>query len=30
MTIRPINWNSIEDDKDLDVWNRLPSTWWLP
>ncbi|WP_130841660.1 class 1b ribonucleoside-diphosphate reductase subunit beta [Corynebacterium neomassiliense] len=28
--IRPINWNSIEDDKDLEVWNRLTSNFWLP
>ena len=21
--VRAINWNRIEDDKDLEVWNRL-------
>lgn len=25
-----INWNRIEDDKDLEVWNRLTSNFWLP
>jgi ribonucleoside-diphosphate reductase beta chain len=25
-----INWNRIEDDKDLEVWNRLCSNFWLP
>jgi len=25
-----INWNSIQDDKDLEVWNRLTSNFWLP
>lgn len=25
-----INWNRIEDDKDLDVWNRLTGNFWLP
>lgn len=25
-----INWNKIEDDKDLEVWNRLTSNFWLP
>ena len=28
--IRAINWNRIQDDKDLDVWNRLTSNFWLP
>ena len=28
--IRAINWNKIEDDKDLEVWNRLTSNFWLP
>lgn len=28
--IRAINWNRIEDDKDLEVWNRLTSNFWLP
>ena len=25
-----VNWNRIEDDKDLEVWNRLTSNFWLP
>lgn len=25
-----INWNKIEDDKDLEVWNRLVSNFWVP
>lgn len=25
-----INWNRIEDQVDLDVWNRLTSNFWLP
>ncbi|MCT4708555.1 class 1b ribonucleoside-diphosphate reductase subunit beta [Enterobacteriaceae bacterium H16N7] len=28
--IRAINWNKIEDEKDLEVWNRLTSNFWLP
>lgn len=28
--LRPINWNRIGDDKDLEVWNRLTSNFWLP
>lgn len=28
--IRAINWNRIEDDKDLEVWSRLTSNFWLP
>ena len=26
----PINWNRIQDDKDLGVWNRLTGNFWLP
>ncbi|WP_297322831.1 class 1b ribonucleoside-diphosphate reductase subunit beta [uncultured Bartonella sp.] len=29
-TIRAINWNKIEDEKDLEVWNRLTGNFWLP
>ncbi|RCL01645.1 MAG: ribonucleoside-diphosphate reductase beta chain [Candidatus Tokpelaia sp. JSC085] len=32
-TIRPIhaiNWNHMEDEKDLEIWNRLTSNFWLP
>ena len=25
-----INWNNIEDDKDLEIWNRLTTNFWLP
>ncbi len=27
---RAVNWNRIQDDKDLEVWNRLTSNFWLP
>ena len=27
---RAINWNRVQDDKDLEVWNRLTSNFWLP
>lgn len=29
-TISAINWNRIQDDKDLEVWNRLTTNFWLP
>jgi ribonucleoside-diphosphate reductase beta chain len=29
-TVRPINWNAVEDPIDLDVWNRLTANFWLP
>lgn len=28
--VSAINWNKIEDNKDLEVWNRLTSNFWLP
>ena len=28
--LRPVNWNRIADDKDLEVWNRLTANFWLP
>lgn len=28
--VSAINWNRLEDDKDLEVWNRLTSNFWLP
>ena len=28
--IRPVNWNRIVDEKDLEVWNRLIANFWLP
>ncbi|SDG52872.1 class 1b ribonucleoside-diphosphate reductase subunit beta [Sulfitobacter delicatus] len=27
---RAVNWNRIEDEIDLDVWNRLTVNFWLP
>ena len=29
-TVQAINWNRIEDEKDLEVWNRLVNNFWLP
>ena len=29
-TMFPINWNKIEDEMDLIVWNRLTTNFWLP
>lgn len=28
--LRPVNWNRVDDDKDLDVWQRLTANFWLP
>lgn len=28
--MRAINWNVINDDKDLEVWNRITQNFWLP
>ena len=28
--ISAINWNSIPDEKDLEVWDRLTANFWLP
>lgn len=28
--VRAINWNRVEDDMDLTIWNRLTSNFWLP
>lgn len=28
--LKAINWNRLEDDKDLEVWNRLTANFWLP
>lgn len=28
--VKAINWNKVEDQKDLDVWNRLTTNFWLP
>ena len=27
---RPIDWNSVDDPFDLEVWNKLTSNFWLP
>lgn len=27
---RAVNWNRLEDEKDLEVWNRLTVNFWLP
>lgn len=28
--LKAVNWNRIQDEKDLEVWNRLTSNFWLP
>ena len=28
--LRPIDWNTIEDQIDLDVWNKLLANFWVP
>ncbi|MDN5890171.1 MAG: class 1b ribonucleoside-diphosphate reductase subunit beta [Yaniella sp.] len=28
--LRPINWNHLDDPKDIEVWNRITSNFWLP
>lgn len=28
--VQAINWNRIEDEKDVEVWNRLVNNFWLP
>ncbi|QSF13811.1 class 1b ribonucleoside-diphosphate reductase subunit beta [Mycoplasma sp. Mirounga ES2805-ORL] len=28
--IRAVNWNVIDDEKDLEVWNRITQNFWLP
>ena len=28
--VNAINWNRIQDEKDVDVWNRLVNNFWLP
>lgn len=30
MTFEAINWNRIEDPKDVEVWNRLVNNFWVP
>ena len=29
-TVSAINWNRIQDNKDLEIWNRLTVNFWLP
>lgn len=28
--VKAINWNKLDDEKDLEVWNRLTANFWLP
>ncbi|HEP1499557.1 ribonucleotide-diphosphate reductase subunit beta [Streptococcus pyogenes] len=28
--LRSVNWNYLNDDKDLEVWNRVTQNFWLP
>ena len=28
--VEGINWNSVQDEKDLEVWDRLTGNFWLP
>lgn len=28
--LEAINWNKIEDEKDVEIWNRLVNNFWLP
>lgn len=28
--LQAINWNRIQDEKDVEIWNRLTSNFWLP
>ncbi|ARU91174.1 ribonucleoside diphosphate reductase 2 betachain [Spiroplasma clarkii] len=28
--MRSVNWNVMNDDKDLEVWNRVTQNFWLP
>jgi len=28
--VQAINWNRLDDDKDLEVWDRLTGNFWLP
>ncbi len=28
--VSAINWNRMQDDKDLEIWNRLTVNFWLP
>ncbi|MFP4098668.1 MAG: class 1b ribonucleoside-diphosphate reductase subunit beta [Alphaproteobacteria bacterium] len=28
--VQAVNWNRLDDEKDLEVWNRLTANFWLP
>ncbi len=28
--VQAINWNRVEDEKDVEVWDRLVGNFWLP
>ena len=28
--VEAINWNRVQDEKDVEVWNRLTNNFWLP
>ena len=28
--LHPVNWNRLDDEKDLEIWHRLTSNFWLP
>lgn len=28
--LRSVNWNVLNDDKDLEVWNRVVQNFWIP
>ncbi len=28
--VSAINWNRLQDEKDLEVWHRLTGNFWLP
>lgn len=28
--VTAINWNRLDDEKDLEVWDRLTGNFWLP
>ena len=29
-SVQAINWNRVQDDKDVEVWDRLTGNFWLP
>ncbi|MDA0629718.1 ribonucleotide-diphosphate reductase subunit beta, partial [Acinetobacter baumannii] len=28
--LEAVNWNRIEDEKDVEIWKRLTANFWLP